>query len=473
MDKGLKPNALSFGSSLVIGVASAAPAYSLASALGTIAGIAGFATPGVMLLAFVPMLCVATAYFYLNRADPDCGTTFAWVTRTMGPYLGWMGGWTLTITNVLVMPSLAVIAGQYSFRLFGISDPSAAAVTLAGVGWIVLMTAICYLGIEISARTQQIMLGIELLALLLFSAFALWKVYWGGASPSVSPVAANWFNPAAAGSFDAIIQASLVAVFIYWGWDTTASVNEETENPETTPGRAAIVSTLLLVELYVLVTVSALAFAGPALLAQNKEDVFAPIGGAVLGAWLGKLLILAVLTSAAAATQTTILPAARTILSMAAAGAIPAPFADINPRYGTPGLATLAIGAISVTWYAGLTLLSQNVLEDSILAVGLPIALYYAMTALACVVRFRRTSRQSVRNFFLMAAIPLAGAAAMAYLFVKALMALAKSGTPAILGIGTPAAIGAGCILAGLVPLAVFRIASPGFFKRGLSNPTP
>jgi amino acid transporter len=142
-DKGLKRNAISLLSSLVIGVASAAPAYSLASALGTISGIASFAAPGIMIAAFVPMLCIATAYFYLNRADPDCGTTFAWATRSMGPHIGWLGGWAVTVTNIVVMPSLAAIAGQYSFQLAGIAEPSALEMTLAGVGWIVLMTAIC------------------------------------------------------------------------------------------------------------------------------------------------------------------------------------------------------------------------------------------------------------------------------------------------------------------------------------------
>src|SRR5215813_1611220 len=128
--KGLKPNAISFLSNVVIGVASTAPAYSLASALGAIAGIAAFGTPAVMVAAFVPMLLIATAYFYLNRADPDCGTTFTWAARAFGPYTGWIGGWALIVTNIIVMPSLAVIAGQYTFQLFGESEPSTLYVTL-------------------------------------------------------------------------------------------------------------------------------------------------------------------------------------------------------------------------------------------------------------------------------------------------------------------------------------------------------
>ena len=363
-DKGLKRNAISFLSNVVIGVSSTAPAYSLASALGVIAGIAAYATPAIMAAAFVPMLFIATAFFYLNRAEPDCGATFAWVTRAMGPRAGWIGGWAVLMTNIIVMPSLAVIAGQYSFQLFGYGQPSTLWVTLAGVGWIAIMTAICYFGIELSARTQRVLLGIELAALLLFAGMALAAVYLGTAPAAARHPELSWFNPFAAGSFDTFTEALLVAVFIYWGWDSGVSVNEETVDPQTVPGRAAIASTLLLVAIYMLVAVAAIAYAGPGLLSQNKDDIFAATGKSVLGPWLGKLLIVAVLTSASAATQTTILPAARTALSMAAAGAIPKRFAEINPRFQSPGFATLTMGAISIVWYAGLTSLSKNVLNE-------------------------------------------------------------------------------------------------------------
>ena len=87
MDKGLKKNAIGYLSNIVIGVASTAPAYSLAATLGFIVAVKGVGVhaPAVMLVAFLPMLLVASAYKYFNRADPDAGTTFAWVTRAFGP----------------------------------------------------------------------------------------------------------------------------------------------------------------------------------------------------------------------------------------------------------------------------------------------------------------------------------------------------------------------------------------------------
>ncbi len=121
VEKGLKKGAIGYLSNLVIGVASTAPAYSLAATLGFIVAVQGIGVhaPAVLLVSFVPMLLIAGAYRGLNRADPDAGTTFAWTTRALGPGLGWVNGWAIFLADVLVMASLAQIAGIYTFKLFG------------------------------------------------------------------------------------------------------------------------------------------------------------------------------------------------------------------------------------------------------------------------------------------------------------------------------------------------------------------
>ena len=115
--KGLKSGALGLISSTVVGVASTAPAYSLAATLGFVVVLIGPKSPIVTILAFVPMLLISFAYNELNKADPDCGTIFTWGTRAFGPRTGWMGGWAIVAADVLVMASLAQIAGQYVFLL--------------------------------------------------------------------------------------------------------------------------------------------------------------------------------------------------------------------------------------------------------------------------------------------------------------------------------------------------------------------
>src|ERR1700749_1997335 len=92
IDKGLKGGALGLGSSVVMGGASPAPAYSLAATLGFIVAAVGLGSPIVAVLAFVPMLLTSIGYSELNKSDPDCGTTFTWATRAFGPKTGWGGG---------------------------------------------------------------------------------------------------------------------------------------------------------------------------------------------------------------------------------------------------------------------------------------------------------------------------------------------------------------------------------------------
>ncbi len=77
-EKGLKSGAIGLISSTVIATASVAPAYSLAATLGFIVVAVGLKSPIIAILAFVPMILTSIGYSELNKADPDCGTTFTW-----------------------------------------------------------------------------------------------------------------------------------------------------------------------------------------------------------------------------------------------------------------------------------------------------------------------------------------------------------------------------------------------------------
>ncbi len=360
-DKGLKSNAVGLLSSIVIGVASTAPAYSLAVTLGLVTAVAGIGlkSPAIMIVSFIPMIFIASSYYYLNKVDPDCGTTFSWVTRAMGPRTGWVTGWVMVAADIIVMASLAQITGAYFFLLFGANGLAASTfwVTFAGVLFLILMCVITAIGIEISARLQWFLLGFEYLMLIVFSVVALTKVYASHPAGAVHP-AFSWFVPNM--RLGALASGVLLALFIYWGWDTAVSVNEETQDKSRTPGIAAVLSTLALVFIYVLATTSAQAFHGPGYLTKNSADVLSPLGSGVLGSGFDKLLIAVVLTSATASTLTTILPGARTTLSMAAHRAIPGVWAKVNPRFQTPVWGTAIYGVLSLVWYVGLTLISRT-----------------------------------------------------------------------------------------------------------------
>jgi len=129
------------------------PVFVKPATLGFVTFYVGLKAPAVMWIAFLPMACIASAFFYLNRADPDCGTNFSWVTRAMGPRSGWLTGWGILIADLVVMPSLAYITGRYVFLLLDTGEGVAGNrywIMLIGVAFILAMTLICVIGIALA-----------------------------------------------------------------------------------------------------------------------------------------------------------------------------------------------------------------------------------------------------------------------------------------------------------------------------------
>jgi amino acid transporter len=489
-NKGLKTGALGLVSSVVIGVASTAPAYSLAATLFFVVAAVGLKSPLIAVLAFVPMLLCSIGFSELNKADPDCGTTFIWSTRAFGPVLGWAGGWATVAADILVMGSLAQVAGQYGFFLFQGPNSAIGAnasggwVLLVGVLWIIAMTYVCYRGIELSARFQRVLLSIEVVMLMLMSVTALVRVFVSNPPGSLHP-RFSWLSPSHL-PMSAFVSGIILMLFIYWGWDTALSVNEETADKSRTPGRAGIISTVLLLFTYGIVIFAVQSFAGVGdkgvglTNPDHQFDVLSVTGSAIFGSSgfgtvLSRLLILMVLSSAAASTQTTILPAARTALSMAAYRALPQQFARVSPRYLTPTVSTIVVGAASVALYIPLNFISGgNPIADAVAAIGLYIAFYYGLTALSCAWYYRSTLTSSARNLWMRGILPLLGGAIMYAAGIYSLQSdwvasnSYTSWTAPVLhwqigGIFIVAALAA---LAGTASFVYMRVTAPAFFRR-------
>ena len=444
-------------------------------------------------LAFVPMLLISFGYKELNNADPDCGTTFTWATRAFGPRSGWMGGWGIVAADILVMPSLAQVAGQYVFLLFGANGIGHEAdnpwVLVVGVLWIVVMTLICYVGIEISANFQKVLLGLEVTMLMVLSVVALVKVAGGSAPAGHLTPAWSWLDPFG-GSFSHFVGGLTLMLFIYWGWDTSVSVNEETANKHVFPGRAAVISTVVLLAVYELVIVATQSYAGLGKTGvglgnpNHVNDVLSVLGGSIFGSsgfgsFLTHLLLLMVLSSAAASTQTTILPTARTTLSMAVYKALPSQFAKIHPRFLTPSFSTVMMGAASIVLYVIMNFISAGtVIIDSVTALGVMIAFYYGLTGAACFWYYRRALTQSVRHLFMRGILPLTGWAIM---WSIGGYSLEQDWSPSNsytswrvpllhLHMGGSFLLAAGALLIGVVVIIIYPAISPPFFRGEVLN---
>ncbi|MGW5636080.1 APC family permease [Streptomyces sp. NPDC003832] len=470
--EGLKPNAIGFLDALVIGLNATSPAYSLAAAIGPVVALVGVYAPGVMLASFVPMLLIASAFFYLNRVDQDCGTTFSWVTRAMGPWAGWLGGWAITMTGVLVIGSLADVAVTFALLAFGLDSWADNEVVrqVLTVLLILVMTALCVIGTEASARVQNVLILAQVVCLLVFAVVALYRVYADtGSLDSVEP-SLSWLDPFGAGGAS-LTGGLLLGVFIYWGWESAVNLTEEVEDSATAPGKAGVWSTVILLVTYVSVAFAVVAYAGPEFLTDNaaeEEFIFALLAEEAMGGW-DWVVLLAVSTSALASTQTTIIPASRTALSMARRHAIPEHFGHISHRFRTPDVSTWWVAAIAIAWYLVVRQISENALFDSLTALSLLIAFYYALTGVACAVYYRRHLTESVHHFLLIGLGPLAGSALLVWLLVESIgdmsdPANSYSGV-SWFGVGPPLVIGIGIALVGVILMIVWRLVNPLFWS--------
>ena len=251
---------------------------------------------------------------------------------------------------------------------------------------------------------------------------------------------------------------------------------------------------MLLLVTYAIVIISVVAFAGigtKGIGLSNQAhggDVLSVLGGAIFGSGgfgtvLGRLLLLMVLSSAAASTQTTILPTARTTLSMAAYKALPESFAKIHRKYLTPTVSTIVMGGVSIVLYVVMNYISGgNVIYDAVTAIGIYIAFYYGLTALTCVWYYRKTLTSSARNLWMRGIIPGLGWLIMWSAGIYAL----QSDWTASYGytfwtvpglhweIGGIFLIALGAALAGVLGFIYMRITSPAFFrKETLTRATP
>ena len=223
----------------------------------------------------------------------------------------------------------------------------------------------------------------------------------GGASELAIGFSWGWLNPFAIESFAAFAAGLSLSIFIFWGWDTTLTVNEETTGSSSTPGRAALLTILTILGTYLLVAISAQMFAGigeqgiglgnP----DTADNVFAVLAEPVLGV-LAVFLFLAVVASAAAACRPrscrrrgrcSRCPSTRRRPSVS-----PACIRDFGRRRRD---AVLRRGHGDLLRRNDV--LSEDVLIDTIYALGLMIAFYYSLTAFACVWYFRGSCSRARR----------------------------------------------------------------------------
>ncbi|MBM7646252.1 amino acid transporter [Scopulibacillus daqui] len=390
----LKSNAINMFDNTVVGIASTAPAYSLAVSFGSLIVIVGFMSPAVLLINFLPILGIACAFYYMNKYyGPSAGGIYTWVGGGLNPHLGYMAGWAIIAADVLQLISGSIPVGTYTLDLF---DPSLAndtlLVSLISAAWFVLVSLIVIRGIEITIKFQWVLLLIEYVALIVFAAIALYHAYALNV-PGSSHISWSWFI--FHGNFATFASATTIAVFFYWGVDSITNLGEESKDAATNPGWAGIWATVGLLVIFMIVALSIQALLPAKVIAEHQADILNYVATRLVPYPWNDIMILCVMSSTLATLETSLLPTARVTLEMARDKVFPKAFARVHNTWKTPWLGTAIIGLISLIGIFLLNLSSGvgHFLDSALNNAGIMVAYYYGITGIACAWYMRRNLR--------------------------------------------------------------------------------
>ncbi|MBK7365638.1 MAG: APC family permease [Nitrosomonas sp.] len=473
--KGLKKGAVSRWGAITIGLAATAPAYSLTGALGYGAAESGYQLPIVFILSVIPMYFVALSYRHLTTAAPDAGTIFTWGTKAIGPRFGWLGGWALLLASILAGVAATQITVNAIIALISLKDSPTWLNLVIAILFILSTTFLTALGAKESSRTTMILTAMQYGVLVVLTAILTLRILQGDAVATANPFSLEWLNPFAIASFEAFLGGFLIALFIFWGFDASLAMSEETTGTSEQIGRSGTTAMIITVMTYVVFSITALAYAGvdaqdPSSLTfeRNIDSIVTVLATDAIGEMGTVIAALVIAISAFSATISTIMPAARVALAMATYRAIPAKFAYVSSVTKTPLVTTWAIGIMSLVIYITLSTISESIVKDSIHSVSIAICTYYTVAALSCVFYFHRTAFNHWHHALSQVILPLIAALILVAVGIYQAWSMMDPnyGTSgSIAGVGAVFLIGVAALLLGVPLMILWNLREPRFFQ--------
>ena len=300
-----------------------------AGIFASLAPAAQAAGPGLLLglaVAAVVAYCNATSSARLAAHYPASGGTYVYGRERLGPFWGYLAGWSFVVGKSASCAAMALTVGTYVW-------PGHA--HAVAVGAVVLLTAVNYGGVRKSAWLTRVIVGVVLavLAALVAAAFTAGDPSWarldlGGAT-----------------SVTGVLQAGGLLFFAFAGYARIATLGEEVRDPARTIPTAIPLALGITLVVYAAVAVAALAVLGPARLAEAT----APLSGLAHATGIGALEPVVRAGAAVAALGSLlalILGVSRTTLAMARDRHLPHALSAVHPRFQVPHRAELAVGVV-------------------------------------------------------------------------------------------------------------------------------
>lgn len=299
--------------------------------------------PLVYIVGIVAMFFTALSYRWMSQEFPIAGSVYSYVQRGLNAHVGFLAGW-MIMADYLLAPAL----------LYGFTGTWLNALVPAVPIWVFIIlfvainTFVTGRGITVAARANFLLLGIELVALAVFIAFAINYVFLQGGGTgglSLDPV----YQPGNV-DFSFIAAATSIAVLSFLGFDGISTLAEETHRPERTVGNATVAALIILGLIFIVQTYLA-ALVQPDFSRLSPELAFFEIGREAGGAFLYYfLLVVNVIAVGIANALAAQLAISRILYSVSRDGMLPASgfLSKIHPSYRTPFNATVFVGVVTL-----------------------------------------------------------------------------------------------------------------------------
>jgi basic amino acid/polyamine antiporter, APA family len=296
------------------------------AALAPAARSAGSGLLIALALAGFVAYCNATSSARLAAVYPESGGTYVYGRRRLGPFWGYLAGWSFVVGKTASCAAMALTFAAYAV-------PGHERVTAAVA--VAVLTVLGGRGIQKTALVTRVVVAIVLLVLL---AVVIGCLFGGSAS-------VGNLRPFPGGSVHGVLQAGGLLFFAFAGYARIATLGEEVRDPARTIPRAVTIALVITLVTYFLVDGTALLAAGAPALGSSSTPLRAAVAAGSLH-WLAPVVRIGAAVAALGALLALLLGVSRTALAMARDRFFPGALAAVHPRFGVPARAEGCVGAV-------------------------------------------------------------------------------------------------------------------------------
>lgn len=326
---------------------------------GVAAGIAGPAFLAGLFVAAVAATCNALSSAQLAAEFPQAGGTYEYGYRVLDPWAGYVAGWMFLASKTAAAGTVALGLAAYLDAVVPGLRPRPVA-----VGAIVVFTLLNYFGVRRSSRANLLIVALSLGSLLLFVVAGL---------PAFR---AENLRPFAPAGWRGTLEAAAILFFAYTGYARVATLAEEVREPRRTIPRAIGITIGGAVLLYAAVAVVAVGAVGAEAMAATAAPLHRAAGAFRLP-WVATAVAAGGVAAMLGVILSQLLGLSRMAFAMSRRGDLPRFLEHVHPRWGVPGRAVLAIGAVAAVVAA------TGTLRGVAAAASFTILVYYGIANVA------------------------------------------------------------------------------------------